>query len=303
MDKGFKSGFIGIAGLANAGKSTLINSLVGEKVAIVSWRPQTTRNKILGIANGENYQLVLVDTPGIHKVKNNLGKYMMQAVEQTVKGVDAVLYVIDASKGLQKEDYEFIETNSKKLPIIVALNKEECVTKDTLFQSLDKLNKVEGIEAVIPISAKKQDNLDTLRDEILKVIPYGEKMYPDDMYTECSMNFMTTEIIREKAMYLLDKEIPYGIGVYINKFQEREDQPICDIDADIICERQSHKAIIIGKNGEMLKKIASQAREDIEKMVGCKVFLTLYVKVKTEWRDNDLVLKELGYDIKELRKE
>lgn len=287
MYENFKSGFICIAGLANAGKSTLTNALVGEKVSIVSWRPQTTRNKLLGIINGDGFQMVLIDTPGIHKARNHLGEYMMQAVESGLKDVDGVVYVIDASRGLQKEDYEFLEKNAKKTPIVVALNKEDAVTRETLFIALEKLNGIEGLCAVVPISAKKAENLGPLMQKLKEFLPLGAPMYPQDEYTQSSLRFMTTEIIREKALYLLDKEVPYGIGVFINKFEERKGQPICDIDADIVCEKQSHKAIVIGRGGEMLKKIATEARKDLEKLIGEKVFLTLYVRVKNEWRDSD----------------
>ena len=301
MYENFKSGFICIAGLANAGKSTLTNALVGEKVSIVSWRPQTTRNKLLGIINGDDFQMVLIDTPGIHKARNHLGEYMMQAVESGLKDVDGVIYVIDASRGMQKEDYEFLEKNAKKVPTVVALNKEDAVTRETLFISLEKLNGIEGVKAIIPISAKKGDNLEPLKSELKEMLPFGAPMYPQDEYTQSSMRFMATEIIREKALYLLDKEVPYGIGVSINKFEEREGQEICDIDADIVCEKQSHKAIVIGKGGEMLKKIATQARKDLEQLVGEKVFLTLYVRVKDEWRDSEYLMRELGYDLKALK--
>ena len=303
MYENFKSGFICVAGLANAGKSTLTNALVGEKVSIVSWRPQTTRNKLLGIINGDDFQMVLIDTPGIHKVRNHLGEYMMQAVEKGLKDVDGVVYVIDGTRGLQKEDYEFLEKNAQKVPIVVALNKEDAITKETVFASLEKLSAIEGLHAVVPISAKKADNLESLLDELKSLLPYGVPMYPTDMFTDSTMRFQATEIIREKALYLLDKEVPYGIGVYINKFEEREDKPLCEIDADIIVEKQSHKAIVIGKGGEMLKQIATKARKDLEEMIGTQVFLTLYVRVKNEWRDNDLVMRELGYDIKALKKD
>lgn len=303
MENNFKSGFICVAGLANAGKSTLTNALVGEKVSIVSWRPQTTRNKLLGIINGEDYQMVLVDTPGIHKARNHLGEYMMQAVETGLRGVDGVVYVIDAAKGMQKEDYEFLEKYSAKNPIVVALNKIDAVTRETALATLDKLNSITNLKAIVPISAKKEDNIAPLFEEIRSLLPEGVAMYPEDMYTDSTMRFMAAETIREKALYLLDKEVPYGIGVIINKFTEREGQPIYDIDADIVCEKQSHKAIIIGKGGEMLKKIATNARKDLEEMVGEKVFLTLYVRVKDEWRDSDSVMRELGYDIKSLKKD
>lgn len=303
MYENFRSGFICVAGLANAGKSTLTNALVGEKVSIVSWRPQTTRNKLLGIINRDDFQMVLIDTPGIHKARNHLGEYMMQAVDKGLKDVDAVLYVIDGAKGVQKEDYEFFEKNAKKVPIVVALNKEDAITKETVFASLEKLNAVAGLQAIVPISAKKEENLAPLLDELKLLLPYGVPMYPTDMFTDSTMRFQATEIIREKALYLLDKEVPYGIGVYINKFEEREDKPLCEIDADIIVEKQSHKAIVIGKGGEMLKQIATKARKDLEEMIGTQVFLTLYVRVKNEWRNSDMVMRELGYDIKALKKE
>lgn len=296
-----KSGFICIAGLANAGKSTLINSLVGEKVAIVSWRPQTTRNKILGIVNGDGYQMVFIDTPGIYDAKNHLGEYMMKAVDSGLKGADGVLYVIDAGKGIKKEDYGFIETNAEKMPVIVVLNKEDAVTRETMLDCIQKLTQFPALKAVVPISAKKSENLQPLLDELLPLLPEGTQMFPEDMYTDASMRFMATEIIREKALYLLDKEIPYGIGVSINKFEAREDKPIYDIDADVIVEKPSHKAIVIGKGGETLKKIATAARLDLEEMTGQKVFLTLYVRVKPDWRDSEYIMRTLGYDAKDLK--
>ncbi len=301
-----KSGFICITGLANAGKSTLINSLVGEKVAIVSWRPQTTRNKILGIVNGEKngeeYQMVFIDTPGIHETRNHLGEYMMKSVESGMKDVDGILYVIDTAKGIQKEDYEFFEKNAERDNVVVILNKEDSVTKQTMLDALQKLTAFPFIKAVVPASAKKAQNLEPVIDELFNMLPEGERFFPEDMFTDSSMRFMAAEIIREKALYLLDKEIPYGIGVYINKFEMREDKPIYDIDADVIVERPSHKAIVIGKGGATLKQIASGARKDLEELTGEKVFLTLYVKVKPDWRNSDYLMRELGYDVKDLKK-
>lgn len=287
--------------MPNAGKSTLINALVGEKVAIVSWRPQTTRNKILGVVNTDGAQVVLIDTPGIHQAKNKLGRYMMQSVASGLKDVDGVIYVLDAAKGVREEDDAFLSERAESFPVIVALNKQDAVTQETLFKALDKLNGYKAVRAIVPVSAKKGENLDVLLSEAEKLLPEGEKMYPDDMYTDRTMRFMAAEIIREKALYLLDKEVPYGIGVNINKFELRDDKPIYDIDADVVCEKQSHKAIVIGRGGEMLKKIATAAREDLEELAGCKVFLTLYVRVKAEWRDSDYLMRELGYDVKDLK--
>ena len=216
-----KSGFISIAGLANAGKSTLINALVGEKVAIVSWRPQTTRDRILGILNGEDYQIAFVDTPGIHKTRNQLGEYMMKSVEVSLKDSDGVIYVIDAGRGVSSEDERFLNENSAKSKIIVAINKEDAVIRETIFTCLDKLKAFPNICAIVPISAKKDKNLDELLSEVVKILPEGEELFPEDMYTDKSMKFMAQEIVREKALFLLDKEVPYGIGVEVMKISSR----------------------------------------------------------------------------------
>lgn len=296
-----KSGFICIAGLPNAGKSTLINTLVGEKVAIVSWRPQTTRNNILGILNLDDAQLVFVDTPGFHKPKNTLGDYMNKTVTTSVKDADCLLYVIDAAKGLTDADNEFLENQRGKLPTIIALNKQDSVTRETLFKVLQELNKFDFVKEIIPVSAKKGDGTDVLLEAVKKFVPDGEKLFPDDMYTDRTLRFMAQEIIREKGLYLLDKEIPYGLGVEITEFKQREDKPITDVSADIIVEKQSHKAIVIGKGGSMLKQIATNARIDLEELIGTKVFLTLYVKVKPEWRNSEYLMRELGYDVKDVK--
>ncbi|MCI5820128.1 MAG: GTPase Era [Acidaminococcus sp.] len=296
-----KSGFICIAGLPNAGKSTLINTLVGEKVAIVSWRPQTTRNNILGILNLDDAQLVFVDTPGFHKPKNTLGDYMNKTVTTSVKDADCLLYVIDAAKGLTDADNEFLENQRGKLPTIIALNKQDSVTRETLFKVLQELNKFDFVKEIIPVSAKKGNGTDVLLEAVKKIVPDGEKLFPDDMYTDRTLRFMAQEIIREKGLYLLDKEIPYGLGVEITEFKQREDKPITDVSADIIVEKQSHKAIVIGKGGSMLKQIATNARVDLEELIGTKVFLTLYVKVKPEWRNSEYLMRELGYDVKDVK--
>lgn len=296
-----KSGFITIVGKPNAGKSTLLNALVGEKVAIVSWRPQTTRNKITGIMHGDGYQAVFIDTPGIHESKNHLGDYMMKSVKSALQDVDAVIYVVNASRGVDEHDSDYIgKLVESGVKTIAVVNKTDTVTPETLFKVLESLNKIPGIDSVVPVSAKRGDNTDKLKEIIVAMLPEGEQYYPDDMVTDKSMRFQTAEIIREKALKLLDKEIPFGIGVNINKFEMREDGRCFDIDADIVCEKQSHKAIIIGKKGAMLKRIASEARQDIEDMADYKVFLTLWVRVKEGWRDSDFMLNELGYNKKDL---
>lgn len=246
--------------------------------------------------------MVFIDTPGIHTAKNHLGDYMMKSVEVGLKDVDGILYVIDAGKGIQREDYEFIEKHADTKPLIVVLNKEDAVTKLTMLDAIQKLTAFPQVKAVVPASAKKGENLEPIMDELFALLPEGVQMFPEEMFTDSSMRFMAAETIREKALYLLDKEIPYGIGVYINKFEMREDKPIYEIDADIVVEKQSHKAIVIGKGGSTLKQIASAARKDLEEMTGEKVFLTLYVKAKPDWRNSDYLMRELGYDIKDLKK-
>lgn len=289
-----------IIGRPNAGKSTLINSLVGEKVAIVSWRPQTTRNKITGILNGDDFQAVFIDTPGLHDAKNKLSDFMMKSVETALSDVDCLLYVSDAVRGVSTEDLAYLENAAKKTSVVVAVNKIDCIAKETLFPELEKLNRVLGIKAVVPVSAKRGDNLDVLQEEIKKLLPEGVKYYPDDMLTDKSMKFMCSEIIREKALTLLDKEVPYGLCVVVNRFEKRDEKDLFDIDADIVCERKTHKGIIIGKQGAMLKRIATEARKDMEELLESKVFLTLYVKVKEDWRDSEYLTSVFGYDKKEI---
>lgn len=294
----FKSGFIAVLGRPNAGKSTLINSIVGEKVSIVSWKPQTTRNKILGIYNDENTQIVFIDTPGLHTPKNNLGRYMMKAARAAIEGVDAVVYIIDAEKGIDSKDMQNINGYAGNgLNVIVAVNKIDHVTKEKVFGILTQLKDIPALKAIVPISALKGKNVDIVLKEVKELLTDNTKYYPDDMFTDKNLRFMVSEIIREKALRLLDKEVPYGIGVDVTRFEYR-DNGIIDIDADIICEKAAHKPIILGKGGGMIKKIASYARQDIEAMTGKKVFLTVFVLVKEDWRGSDNIMKELGYDLK-----
>lgn len=296
-----KSGFVSLIGKPNAGKSTLTNTLVGEKVSIVSWKPQTTRNKILGIMNSDDYQIIVVDTPGVHKAKNALSKYMMKSVEKGQEGVEIVVYVSAMDKKLDEFDMEYINKYAgKKTPLIIVLNKCDEVDKPAIFERIDKLKDIKGVDSIIPISALTGKNIDMLIARFLELLPEGERFFDEDMYTDKSVRFMVSEIIREKALRNLDKEIPYGIGVIVNKFEYRSNGLI-DIDADIVCEKQSHKSMVIGKGGAMIKKISTQSRQDIENLVDTQVFLNLYVRVKEDWRESDFVLNQLGYNIKDLK--
>lgn len=293
----FKSGFVTIAGKPNVGKSTLLNALVGEKVAIVSWRPQTTRNKINGILNGENYQIVFVDTPGIHEAKNTLSEYMMKSVKSALDGVDAVIYVISAEKRFDDKDKDFILSYKKNVPVIVVINKVDAVEKRVVFELMRELGEM-GVDEIIPTSAVKGDNVDILKNTVVGLMKEGDAYYPEDEFTDLNMRFMAGEIIREKAMRLLNDEVPYGICVNIMSYKEEEN--ITKISADIVVEKKAHKPIVIGKGGSMLKKIGTEARRELERFTDGKIYLELFVKVKEEWRDNSTLLSDFGYDDKEL---
>lgn len=295
-----KSGFVAIIGRPNSGKSTLLNKFIGEKISIVSQRPQTTRDRITGVLTQDDYQIAFVDTPGIHTPKNSLGGYMMKSVRRAREGVDVVLYVCDAGRFLQEKDIEMLQkliTDGNN--VIIAVNKTDEVTDEKIASIFVKLKELDGARSIVPISALKGRNVDVLLDEILKCIPEGEMLFPEDMYTDKTERFLVGEFIREKALRFLSDEIPHGIGVEIKKFSERENG-LVDVEADIICERESHKGIVIGKGGEMLKKILTSARRDMEELLGTKVFLKGFVKVKADWRDNEKILSQLGYDKKEI---
>lgn len=293
----FKSGFVTIAGKPNVGKSTLLNALIGEKVAIVSWRPQTTRNKINGILNGENYQIVFVDTPGIHEAKNNLSEYMMKSVKSALDGVDAVIYVLSAEKRFDDKDKDFILSYKQNVPVIVVINKVDAVEKRVVFELMRELGEM-GVDEIIPTSAVKGDNVDVVKNTVLSLMKEGEAYYPEDEFTDLNMRFMAGEIIREKAMRLLNDEVPYGICVNVMSFKEEEN--ITKINADIVVEKKAHKPIVIGKGGSMLKKIGTEARRELERFTDGKIYLELFVKVKEEWRDNSVLLSDFGYNDKEI---
>ena len=297
----FKTGFISINGKANVGKSTLINELVGEKVSIVSWKAQTTRDNILGIVNGEDYQAIFIDTPGLHTAKNKLGNYMMKSARTSMKDVDVMLYIIDAEARFDEQDKEFVMMHATKdYPLFVALNKEDIAGPEKVFAIIDALKDIEGVKAIVPISALKGKNTKHLLEEIVKYLPEGEPLYDKDEVSDKDFAFMMREIVREKALRLLDKEVPYGIGVTLSKFRKRENKDIYDIEGTIYCEKENHKGIIIGKNGSMLKKISTYSRQDIEDMLGSKVCLKLWVKVKEDWREDQSTLEKLGYNPKQI---
>ena len=289
----FHSGFVAVVGRPNVGKSTLVNRLVGEKVSIVSPKPQTTRNRILGIVGTEHSQVVFVDTPGIHKPKTKLGEYMEKSVQDAVQGIDILCVLIDASKP-KPEDHELAESyKGFKVPKYLLLNKTDLVRPQDLLPIISSFADA-AFDMVLPISAKAGEGVDTLIQEIYKHLPLGPKYYPDDLWTDQNERQMIAEIIREKALMNLREEVPHGIGVEVLSVKEiRKD--LTEIQADIYCERASHKTIIIGRKGEMLQKIGSQARADIEKLLDCHVNLQLWVKVRTGWMDSSSDLKSLGY--------
>lgn len=297
-DNNFKAGFVNLIGRPNVGKSTLMNRLIGQKIAITSKKPQTTRNRIQTVYTSEEGQIVFLDTPGIHKSKNKLGEYMVKVAERTISEVDVVLWLVEPTDYIGAGEQHIIETLKKtKTPVILVINKIDKVTNDELLHFIDVYKDQMDFAEVVPVSALKGKNTDELIKCIFKYLPYGEAFYDEDTITDQPMRQIVAEIIREKALRLLDEEIPHGVAVSIE--QMRYTDTICNIDATIVCERDSHKGIIIGKGGAMLKKIGTQARVDIEKLVEMQVNLKLWVKVKKDWRDSDFLMKNFGYDPKE----
>ena len=297
----FRSGFIALVGKPNAGKSTLLNSLVRQKVSIVSPKPQTTRNKILGIWTQDDCQMVFVDMPGIIKPKNTLGKYMEKSIDSGVRDVDCVVFVTDGHKGIADDDVALMTRYSAGgAPMVVVVTKTDICQPETLMTQLAKLNGLPFVGEVYCVSAKRNKNIDMLKDGLKKYLKDDVKYFDDDDVTDKSQRFLAAEIIREKILLLCDDEIPHGVGVTINKMTYDKVKKMWDIDANIIVEKASHKPIIIGKQGRMLKQIGSYAREGLEKMLQAKVYLALWIKIKEDWRNSDFMLKEIGYDKKEL---
>lgn len=290
----FKSGFVTIIGRPNVGKSTLVNYLIGEKISITSPRPQTTRNSIKAIYTDENGQVIFVDTPGIYKTKDDLDKFMVNEAYKSLEGIDVIIFMLEATESFSKEDqiiYNQIKNSSN--PFLIVLNKIDRIKKKRLPKILHEYDK-RLKENIIPISSKTGKNVDQLLEEVYDLLPEGPQYYPDEMITDQIEQFIIAEMIREKAFYLLREEVPFGIAVVIEEMKERKDETMY-IRANIYVEKKSHKGIIIGKNGKMLKKIGTRARKDIEKLLQQKVYLDLWIKIEKDWRDDENLLKRMGY--------
>lgn len=298
MNDQYKSGFAALIGRPNVGKSTLMNCLIGQKIAITSDKPQTTRNRIQTVYTSKEGQIVFVDTPGIHKAKNRLGDYMVNVANRSLKEVDVILWLVEPSHFIGAGERYIIEQLQKiNTPVILVINKIDKVKREELLGFIDTYRKELDFAEIVPVSALKGENTDELIKCIMTYLPYGPAFYEEDVITDQPERQIVAELIREKALYCLEEEIPHGIAVTIERMKRRG--KIFDIDADIICEKDSHKGIIIGKQGSMLKKIGTGARKDIEEMLECKVNLQLWVKVKKDWRDSDFLLKNFGYNPKD----
>ena len=293
-----KSGYVGVIGRANAGKSTLVNVLVGEKVAIVSPKPQTTRDAIMGVLTKEDYQIVFVDTPGIYRAGNALSESMMKTTQTTARDVDAIMFVHDGHAGLSDEDIRLIKRySSGNIPMLIAYTKIDIMPRENIPEDVKKLYEA-GVECdVFPVSARRGTNLKKLEEGVAALLPEGERVIGEDIISDKSQKFMIAEIMREKILLKFDKEIPHGVAVVVNTF-ERGENGVYDINLDIICEKANHKAILIGKQGKAIKEVSSFARQDMEKFLNSKVFLTTYVKVKEDWRDRPELMRDYGYDPK-----
>lgn len=296
MEQQTKSGFAALIGRPNVGKSTLMNHLIGQKIAITSDKPQTTRNRIRTVYTDERGQVVFLDTPGIHKAKNKLGEYMVKAAVQTLTEADAILWLVEPTTFIGAGERHILEQLGKvKTPVILVINKIDTVGKEAIAAAIEAYQKEYPFAEIIPVSAKKKQNTDRLMELVFGYLPYGPMYYDEETVTDQPERQIAAELIREKALRLLEAEIPHGIAVTIEKMKERPDNSIVDIEATIICEKESHKGIIIGKQGAMLKKIGTQARTEIEQMLEGKVNLQLWVKVRKDWRDSDVLMKNYGY--------
>ncbi len=292
----YKSGFVTVVGRPNVGKSTLLNRVIGEKISIISDKPQTTRNKIQMVYTGDDFQIVFLDTPGMQTPKNILGDYMLKISKSTLDEVDVVTFMVDESMQIGKMDSQIIDQlREVKTPIVLLINKVDMLTKDEVNTLVEKYKNMDMFYDCIPISALNNDNIEAYLTSLKKLIPEGPQYFPDDMITDQPERFIVSEIIREKALLNLEEEIPHGIYVSIDKIRERENKDLIDVYANLYCEKESHKGMVIGKNGSMLKKIGQEARMDIESLLGSKVNLQIWVKVEKNWREKENKVKYFGY--------
>ena len=292
----FKSGFIGIIGRPNVGKSTLLNKIIGEKIAITSHKPQTTRNRITGIKNVENGQLIFVDTPGIHRATTPLNEFMVAAAKDTFRSADIILLVVGAAEGVHRDDGLIIESlRNIRLPVILLINKIDLVWKKNILPVIDQFQRLFSFSEIIPISALTGDGLSALMEQIWKLLPEGPRYFPDDMMTDRTERFIAAEIIREKIIMLTHQEIPYATAVVVDSFKEDEDKNLLVIQATINVAKNSQKGILIGKKGSMLKEIGKRARQDMEKFFATRIYLELFVRVRKDWTHDAGMLREFGY--------
>ena len=300
MNKKYKSGFVTLIGRPNVGKSTLMNHLIGQKIAITSEKPQTTRNRIQTVYTDDRGQIIFLDTPGIHKAKNKLGEYMVSVAEHTLKEVDVILWLVEPGTYIGAGEQHILKVlNKVKTPVILVINKIDTVKKDEIIKTMDTYKDVYRFKEIIPVSAMRKTNTDTLIRTLFQYLPEGLQYYDEDTVTDQPMRQIAAELIREKALRLMSDEIPHGIAVVIERMEERNNG-IFDIEATIVCERESHKGIVIGKGGSMLKKIGTAARIEIENLMDAKVNLQLWVKVRREWRDSELYMKNYGYNPRDI---
>ncbi len=293
----FKSGFVTIIGRPNVGKSTLINNIVGEKILIISNKPQTTRNKIQTVYNGEDTQIVFLDTPGIHKPKNRLGEHMVRAAKDTLNEVDVILFLVDDSTTIGPGDKYILELlRDVKTSVILGINKIDIMEPSAFKSIYDTYSEYDVFDDIIGLSAINGKNIEKLIEKISDKLPEGPQYFPTDMITDQPERFIVSEIIREKLLHYLHEEIPHGVAVVVNLMRKREGKDIIDVDVTIYCERKSHKAIIIGKNGKKIKGVGKSSREEIERLLGSKVYMEIWVKVKKDWRDKENMLRNFGYD-------
>lgn len=299
IDNNFKSGYVSVIGRPNVGKSTLLNAIIGEKISAISSKPQTTRQNITFIHTDDDSQIIFLDTPGIQRPKNKLGEFMLTESKESIDEADVITYIVDTSKKIGKAERSIIDILKEyqgKLPIILLINKVDTIKKDELLEIISMYAKEEIFNEIIPISAMKNDGVDVYIETLKKYLKPGPMYYPEDMITDKNERFIVAEIIREKGLRYLNEEVPHGLAISIEKFKKREDKNIYDIEANIYVERDSHKGILIGKGGSMLKRIGTEAREDAERLLDGKVNLQIWVKVEKNWRERDNLVKRFGYD-------